>query len=732
MTAATLKAKTGELWGGLAAMLVALPSAIAFGVTVFSPLGGAYAAQGAIAGILGATALGLIAPAFGGTKRLITAPCAPAAAVLAALAISLSHQGLSPESAMLMLTIVGLMCGVLQLAFGAVRLGKLIKYMPYPVVSGYLSGVGLIIILGQLPKLLGVAKGIDVWHAIASPSSWSWQGIVVGLVTIVVMILAPKVTKAVPAPILGLAAGLLAYFALGLGDRSLLTLANNKLVIGPLAGGDGFLEAINGRWSAVSEVSEAQVLALLAPAVTLAVLLSIDTLKTCVVLDALTRTRHDSNRELLGQGLANLAASAIGGMPGAGQMGATLVNISSGGQTRLSGLIEGALALLAFVLLGSLIAWIPVAGLAGVLIVVGARMIDLKSLRLLRSKSTIFDFLVIMAVVIVAETVSLIAASGVGIGLAILLFLREHIGGTVVRRKLHGNEMFSKQVRLPEEMAILEKQGEKTAIFELQGSLFFGTTHQLSTALEPELKSCTYVVLDMRRVQSVDFTCAHMLEQIGDTLSERGGYLIFSHFPHKLPSGRDLVEYFDRVGLASPERRVRIFESRNDALEWIEDRILNEEHPQRPTEKPLEFREMGLFQGRKEETLAALEACLDKRSYTSGERIFARGEGGDELFLIRRGSVRIRLPLNDQQSYHLATFARGSFFGEMTFLDREPRSADAYALTDTDLYVLSRERFDGLASEHKRLAIQLLEGIAHTIALRLRRANKELRSLQDD
>jgi len=173
----------------------------------------------------------------------------------------------------------------------------------------------------------------------------------------------------------------------------------------------------------------------LVPGMTLAVLLSIDTLKTCVVLDALTKTRHDSNRVLLAQGAANLAATAIGGVPGAGQMGATLVNLSSGGQTRRSGLFEGALALVAFLLLGGLIAWLPIAALAGILIVIGARMIDHHSFALLRNRSTVLDFAVIVVVVVVALGYSLIAASGVGIALAVMLFIREQIGGALGTRE---------------------------------------------------------------------------------------------------------------------------------------------------------------------------------------------------------------------------------------------------------------------------------------------------------
>ncbi len=143
----------GDFWGGFAAMLVALPSAIAFGVTIYAAIGPSYASLGAIAGILGATALGLFAPALGGTNRLITAPCAPAAAVMAAFAIEAVRQGIPAGSVVLLLTVLGLLTGIIQFFLGRVRVGSFIKYIPYPVVSGYLSGVGLIIIGSQLPKV---------------------------------------------------------------------------------------------------------------------------------------------------------------------------------------------------------------------------------------------------------------------------------------------------------------------------------------------------------------------------------------------------------------------------------------------------------------------------------------------------------------------------------------------------------------------------------------------------
>lgn len=721
----------GDFWGGLAAMLVALPSAIAFGVTIYTPLGGTSAAYGALAGILGAAALGLVAAATGGTKRLITTPCAPAAAVMAALAAALAHEGGPVESALLRLSAVGLLGGLFQVLFGLIGIGRLIKYMPYPVVSGYMSGVGLIILTSQIPILLGVPAGTHFWPALSGAGLWNWRAIGVGLVTVAAMVGAPRLTKAVPATILGLAAGGIAYGGFAWADPALRVLAGNSRVIGPLGGGGtDLLGAFAVRLTAIRGLGLADLPVLLVPALTLAVLLSIDTLKTCVVLDTLTRSRHDSNRELLGQGLGNLASAAIGGVPGAGQMGATLVNISSGGSSRRSGLIEGALVLVAFLALGSLIAWVPVAALAGILVVVGVRMIDVGSLHFLKARSTIFDFVVVVSVVVTALAVGLIEASGVGVVLAVVLFIRAQIGSTVVHRKTEGNRIFSRHTRLPAAMAILQRDGGQSVVFELQGSLFFGTADKLYSALEADLKTRRYVILDLRRVQSVDVTAAHVLEQVEDILAERGGFLLFSHIPPRLPSGQDVQRYFDEVGLVRAESRAKIFAELDNALEWVEERLLAEAGFTRPEEQPLELEEIDLFRGRSADTLRALEACMEKRACRNGDRIFGRGDRDDRLYLIRRGSVSIMLPLDETRRRHVGTFGRGNFFGEMAFLDGQPRSADAIALADTDLYALSRKQFDTLAGEHKRMAVHLLEGLARVLAVRLRDANAQLHVLQ--
>jgi len=739
LKAAGVENPTGEIWGGFAAMLVALPSGIAFGLAIFSPLGTAYVAQGAMAGIVGAIALGIVAPVFGGAPRLITAPCAPAAAVMMALAGELANDGLGgkPMAAgevIALLALVGAGCGLLQLLYGAAGGGRLIKYIPYPVVSGYMGAVGMLIIIGQTPKLLGLPKGLSAWEGLALPEVWLWPGLVVGAVTMVGMVFAPKLTRAAPAAIVGLLAGIVAYWGLALALPDLRHLARNYLVIGQLGGAAGSLLAgVAGHWRSVTGSGLAELRPLLAPALTLSVLLSIDTLKTCVVMDALTRSRHNSNRELRGQGLGNLASALLGGVPGAGMMGATLVNVQSGGQTRLSSVLAGVFVLVALLLLRPLLAWVPVAALAGILVVVGWRMFDRSSLHLLKHKSTVLDFCVIVAVVVAAMWYDLMIAAGVGLVLAILLFIREQMRGSVIRRKVYGDRVSSRQHRLPQEKEALRERGRATTICELQGSLFFGTTDRLFTELEADLRTCRYLILDLRRVQSVDFTAAHLLEQIEAMLTERQACLVFSNLPPTLPTGQDLEAFFGQMGLVKTSPNVKVFDSLDEALEWTEDRLLEEAGLRKDdSETPLALGQIELLRELEaDHSLAVLQSCVEERSFAAGEMVFKQGDPGEELYLVRRGSVRVIIPLEHGRHLHLATFGRGSFFGDMAFLDPGPRSAEAVAERDTDLFVIRRPGFNQVVREHPLVGVKVFARLARVLAARLRHTDDELRVLQE-
>jgi len=717
----------GDFWGGLASMLVALPASVAFGVTVYSAISPHYAVFGALAGILGAAALGLIAPTFGGTDRLISAPCAPAAAVLSAFAIELVHQGVAPSSIVLLITVLGILTGLIQILIGFLGLGRMIRYIPYTVVSGYLSAVGLIIVGSQIPRFVGAAPDTPWWRAAISIEMWDMRSIIIGATTVLVALLAPKLIKAVPSTILGLVAGILAYVGLANADASMTTLTNNPLILGSLgASTEGYLATIVGRWNDIGELKLSQIAALFGSALTLAALLSIDTLKTCVVIDQMTRTRHDPNRELFAQGLANISSSAIGGMPGAGTMGASMVNLSSGGKTRVSGIVEGVLVLLAALLLNTFIAWIPIATLAGILIVVGLRMIDTKPLTFLESRAMVFDFAVVAVVIGFALTVGLIAASAAGVALSILLFVREQVGGSVVRHKTFVSQRSSTWYRPEAEMRLIAQRGDKAVIFELQGSLFFGTTYELYSVLENEIKTRDYIILDLRRVQSVDITAAHMLNLVRDMLRDRDVPLLLSNVREQLPNGRNLLAFFRQTGLLDGSNSVLVFSTIEAAIEWVEDRLVGDLAAPANEELLLTLQEMDLFHGHKDETIADLEKRMQQRSVKAGDAIYAMGDQEQVLYLIRRGAVRVLAPISgSRQLHHIATFGRGDFFGGLAFLDEHARSDTAIAHTDTDLFVLPLDQFKQLAEDHKKLALLLITAISRTLAQRLRHADGE-------
>ncbi|MHB0996640.1 MAG: SLC26A/SulP transporter family protein [Elusimicrobiales bacterium] len=738
MNAAVEKEQKGsrlsDAWGGLAAMLVALPSAIAFGVAMYAPLGPGFAGAGALAGMLGTVAMGLVAPALGGAPRLISAPCAPAAAVMAALCARLVAGGSTPGEAVVSLLLVGVFSGVLQLVYGALGGGRLIKYIPYPVVTGYMSGVGLLIILKQAGPFLGLGKDVSALSGLLEPASWQWPSYTVALVTVAAALLAPRLTRRVPAAIIGLGSGVAAHFLCGAFRPDLLAVGGNPFTIGVISASPAAIfGGVSGNFGWLAHVGLNDIWLLAGPALTLSVLLSIDTLKTSVVADSVVRSRHDSDRELRGQGTANITSALLGGMPGAGTLGATMVSLASGGRSRLAGVLEGAFALAAVLALGGAIGRIPVAALAGILTVVGARMIDRSSVRLALKSSTILDFAVIVSVAGTALVSDLLNAAGVGIAFSILLFMREQMGTNVVRRMATGEEISSKQKRLPAEKAVLAERGKETLVVELQGSLFFGTTDQLFSEIEPELRSCRRLILDMRRVTSVDFTAVHMLEQVAERLAEKGGSLVFSHLPHSLPTGQDLLAYFRQLGLSGRRGAGRVFETLHDALEWAEDMTLDEAGVPRPAPgELLDLSQIDFLKGLEKPLLDRMHLAFSERRVRAGEAVFLRKGGGHELFLIRRGHVRIVLPLKEtHRQHHLAVFGPGDFFGEVAFLVRTPRTADAIALVDTDLYCISREAFDAVTKSDPAYGAAFYQRLANVVALRLRDADRELRRLQD-
>ena len=394
----------GDITGGVTAGVVALPLALAFGVQ---------SGMGAIAGLYGAMALGIFAAIFGGTATQVSGPTGPMT-VISAIVIATAIEA-TGSLAQGMGIIIGafMLAGGFQIVFGLLRIGKYIKYIPYPVVSGFMSGIGVIIIMYQLYPLMGNASApstVAILTDIARPlSNLNASALGLGLGTIAIIYLFPRVTKAIPSTLVALFIASFAAFFLGLDVPLIGDIPSGlpSLLIGELLNLD-----ISYMWMIIEF------------AAMLAALGMIDSLLTSVIADNITKTKHDSNKELIGQGLGNIISAAIGGLPGAGATMRTVVNINSGGKTRVSGMIHGLLLLFILLGVGEYAAYIPLTVLAGILITVGIGIIDYRGLKHL-AQVPASDAVIMILVLTITVFGNLIHAVGVGVVLACVLFMKK-------------------------------------------------------------------------------------------------------------------------------------------------------------------------------------------------------------------------------------------------------------------------------------------------------------------
>jgi SulP family sulfate permease len=711
-----------ELGAGLAATLMALPAALGNGLLAFAPLGAEHAAAGAIAGLTGAVVLGLAASLLGGTPGLVSAPSGPAAAMLTALAAHLAAT--DPARAPVLLLATGLLAGLVQLGFGALRLGTMVKFIPYPVVAGFLSAAGLLLAWSQLPPLVGV-RG-EPWRALVHPGAWRGVALASGVATFAATRLAQRFAPRLPAVLTGIAAGTLAYLGFAAVDPALAAVAGNPLRVGPVPGAAAIAAAVPARLGALLALRPGNVAALAGAAAALAALLSVDTLKSCVLVDSVTGGRHAGNRELVAQGIGNAAASLCGGVPGGGVSGPTLVNLGAGGRTRLSSFTVPALMLAVAAAVPGAVAATPRAVLAGLLVHVGLRTVDWGALRLARRREARLDLAVVVAVVVTALARDLVTAAAAGVGLAVVLYLRDRMKESPVRTRADVTVVRSTRRRLPAEDAVLAAHGAEAAVLALHGDLFFGTADRLLTELQA-VGTRRFVVLDLARVADVDLTAARILGQAEARLAARGGLLLLAGA--KAPGA--LAAALDDAAQHPRRAPARFFPSRDEALEWCEERILEAHLPERPSHLALPLGEMQLLAGLDPGALAALEGRVRIVRAKDGERVFRAGDPGDALFLVRLGRVRLAVPAERGRELMLGVFGRGDVVGELAFVDGRRRSADAVACAETELYQLTREAFEAAAREVPALREELPARLNRVLTFRLRVTTQQLRAAEE-
>lgn len=706
--------RIGDVWGGLAAAAVLLPQAMAFGVTLYA-IAGLDASSGAYAGLLGTAVLCIASGVTGGTRALISAPTGPVLVLLGSALTGLLASGLESSSVVLGLAVTIGLTGVVQFAIGASGGGRLIKYIPFPVVSGFMTGSAILMIASQLEPLRGT--GADgAW------SAWWWVPAAAAAVTIAGAKLVPRVLPALPGPIAGLALGTLTFHVLAHTAGGSIPAA---WMIGSLprfdAGSFGFALSDFGRlpWQVIAPAAAA-----------LAVLASLDTLLTAVVADVATGTRHDSRRELMAQGAGQIGSALLGGMAGAGTTAATVVAIKSGGG-RLVGVAAGFffLALTAFA--GDAGRWLPIGALAGVIIAVAFDVADRDILTWARHGRTRQDAAIAILVTLITVLYDLMIAVGVGVTIAVLLFIREQIAAAVIHRRSTAAETRSILRRPSKERDLLDKHGDRIIVYELRGNLFFGTADRLIDELGSDLSGPNWIILHLRKVTRIDLTALKFLQQIANRLDDHDGTLVFCELHHGAGVEGSFAEAF-RLTSGKHTAPVLTFNGRDEALEFAETALLESLGVTlTQVDDVVSLADNAACRYLDAAQVEVLERRLPTHHTAAGESLFRTGDRGDQLYLISCGQIEVRVATTAHHYKRLAVYPAGGFFGELALLKSGPRAADAIALGATTCRVLERATFNDLKIHEPALAIGLLAAICDTLVTTQRWSTNEIRRLSE-
>ena len=528
----------GDLFGGLASTVVALPVALAFGIA---------SGLGAAAGLYGAIAVGFFASAFGGTKSQISGPT-PSMTVAMAVIVTTHATSLTEA-----LTIV-VMGGLLQVLLGVFRVGRFVAYTPHVVISGFMSGIGVIMLIQVLP-FLGAPISAEVPMGAlrdlpAALGSINPDALGIALVTLAIGIFwPPRLARLVPAPMVGLVAGTL-LGVLWLTDAP---------VIGQIPA--GLPELQMGLPSADFLVSAIH------PAIILALLGSVDSLLTALIADSLTGTRHNPDRELVGQGLGNVVAGLFGGLPGAGATMGTVTNIRAGGSTRASGILRAILLLALLPGLGQLVEPIPHAALAGILMKIGWDVIDWRLLRRIHRIQRHHLFVMLMTLSLTV-LVDLMTAVAIGLIAAGMTHARELEGlelDSVVSVPLLDQAFFAGDPR----MAGVDPHSARVGLVALRGSFTVASAHKLVAVISLDIRDHEVVIFDFSGATHLDDSAAMVIEQLIDVATKAETEIVVTGLSGFVSDTLDTLNILRRV----PERRIveTLDEAREIAADLLHD-----------------------------------------------------------------------------------------------------------------------------------------------------------------
>lgn len=729
----------GEFSGALSSALVAIPQSVVVGMLAVAPLGPSYAYLGVLAGLYASIISSFITALPRSGTCQVSGPHSSLSIITASVIAGLmADPRLAGPAGPDFARILGLvfvclfLAGLFQTLLGMLRFGNFVKYIPYPVVAGFMNGIALSVFLAQVHPLFGVPAtvmwfdGANAWWDAFKP-----YGLLIGVLTLLFIRVSSQVVKFIPPVLAGLLLGTLMYYV----ARSLLGEPAVGITIGDipsrLPGPEQLLRLLDISWNKTFIALAAE---LVPSALLIAVVSSIVSLMSSVSVASLTNTRPNNNTELLMQGLSNMANAAFGVAPSAGAGSRSIANFKAGGRTRASTMIHSILLLAAVTSL-AVVPWagyIPAVVMAALLVNTAFSAVDGWSREILQRlrgpvhsrQDMLTNLLVVGIVTTVMVVFNLTAAVAIGFLATMFLFIGK-ISRSIIRRTYDGEARHSLRVWDQESVACLHEHRRDIRVIELEGAVFFGTADLLAREAEELSKNARFVLLDFKHVNGIDSTGALILLQLATILKRQNKILILSHLTPAESTWHFLVD----MGINKVLTEDLWFSDLDAALEWIEYRILDAAIPIRQTAQERPLASVSLAAGLDHAGFVVLARCLARRTFPQGVALFHEGDTDDCLYILTQGVVSIKLRIkNTDRARRLGTYGPGVMFGEMALLEGKPRSADAIAEEDSVVYSLSRESLQHLQDHHPVVAVALLLNISRELANRLRVTTAELRA----
>ena len=733
-----LSIQKGDLVGGLSAAIITLPMSIAYGVTAFSILGPDFRPHAALIGLNSAIIGGFFAAMLGGTPTQISGPKGPLTLITTTVVVSLATDPLLvnlPSDQNWILVGLASVCviigGITQVVSGLVGMGNLVKYIPYPVVAGFMNGIAILLIWNQLPPFFGFGRDIDLSSAFSEILSDNAINLLIGACTLISIYISKRYIRRAPAFLIGLIGGSAIFFIMSsMVPQSLhvATIGDVRAVLpSPTAFSEFFQLPFN-------DISGAWIIKIFIYGIVLGVIGSMESLMSSVAIDNIRGTRHDSKRELLGQGIGNIIASFFGSLFAAGSIPRSIANIKAGGRNRVSGAYCSLLILFIFILLAPLIGKIPLSVFAAIIIYVGINLFDRNTLRLFKVlqkpgqvRRDVFAILLVnIGVATITISVNLVWAVFIGLAISTVYFILK-MGTSVIRREYTSDLICSNKIRSRQQIAYLNGHKSKIKVFELHGPIFFGSADRLAHILEAKMVEANYCVLDMKQITEIDITGANILVRLHKIFERQNKCLLISH----IHTNRVMWEFLEISGVKREIPNNRFFLNTDLALEWAENELLDQ-LCEGDTCRHYQIRELDIFADFSQDELEKIETLLVKGTCNKDEMLIKEGDTDRDLYILTSGSVSVKidLPFSNAER-RLFTYDAGVVFGEMALLDGKPRSASVQAEEESEIYRLSFNSFEKLLDQNPKTAAKLMKNLALVISDRLRIRSNELRMMVD-